>query len=44
MKTQFKGCNKNCVIDYETRINCSDCRFKKCLALGEKLQEFIFKP
>ncbi|CAF0795306.1 unnamed protein product [Brachionus calyciflorus] len=34
-KTGFNECKtKNCQINIETRANCSECRYKKCIAVG----------
>ncbi|RNA18671.1 peroxisome proliferator-activated receptor alpha [Brachionus plicatilis] len=34
-KTGFNQCKtKNCQINYENRANCSECRYKKCIAVG----------
>lgn len=42
-KTGFNECKtKNCTIKYENRANCSECRYKKCIAVGMAMSRSRF--
>lgn len=42
-KTGFTQCKtKNCLINFETRANCSECRYKKCIAVGMAMSRSRF--